>query len=199
MSKPNGPKPPACELPSNCRPRHARATDDDAAHARTLHEGIQLLVRRFSISERADVSCCGVTVAQAATLGTLRSAGPQRLGALGLRLGITASTLTRNLDRLAEAGLIERVADPADARATRVRLSASGRAAADRVARQEQAFAESVLAQVPAARRAELIDSLELLLSAVVDATEACCPGAFDHLWEGFPRDSSRTGADHEA
>ena len=32
---------------------------------------IATLVRRFSLSERADVSCCGVTVAQAATLEAL--------------------------------------------------------------------------------------------------------------------------------
>jgi len=175
------------------------STTDLPEAARTLREGIQLLVRRFSISERADVSCCGLTVAQSATLGTLRSAGPQRLGALGQRLGITASTLTRNLKRLEEAGLVEREADPDDSRATRVRLSPSGRAAADRVARQEQEFAESLLARVPAAHRAELIRSLELLLSAVVEATETCCPGAFDHLMEGFPRGSSRTGEDHDA
>jgi DNA-binding MarR family transcriptional regulator len=66
----------------------------DAARLRT---GIRALVRRFGISERADVACCGMTVAQAATLDTLRSEGAMRLGALGRRLGVTASTLTRYL------------------------------------------------------------------------------------------------------
>lgn len=170
----------------------------DAARARAVLEGIQLLVRRFSISERAEVSCCGLTVAQSATLNTLLSAGPLRLGALGRRLGITASTLTRNIDRLEEAGLVEREVDPEDARAMRVRLTRSGRAAAGRVARQEQAFAESMLARVPAGHRAELVRSLDLLLSAVVGATHVCCPGAFDHLMEGFPRVSSRAGGNDE-
>ncbi|NIM00418.1 MAG: MarR family transcriptional regulator [Acidobacteria bacterium] len=166
-------------------------TGIDAERARTVREGVQLLVRRFSISERAEVSCCGLTVAQSATLATLLAEGPLRLGTLGKRLGITASTLTRNVDRLEESGLVEREADPEDARAIRVRLTGAGRAAAARVARQEQEFAESVLARVPPGRRAELVRSLELLLSAVVDATQTCCPGAFDHLLEGFPRTSS--------
>ena len=33
--------------------------------ARELLMGVRGLVRRFSVAERADVACCGVTVAQA--------------------------------------------------------------------------------------------------------------------------------------
>ncbi len=176
----------------------AKLPAGDAARARAVREAVQLLVRRFSISERAEVSCCGLTVAQSAALGALLSAGPQRLGALGQRLGITASTLTRNVDRLEEAGLVAREVDPQDARAMRVGLTSAGRAAANRVARRERAFAESVLARVPEQQRKQVVRSLELLLSAVVEATDACCPGAFDHLLEGFPRGSSRVGEDHE-
>jgi DNA-binding MarR family transcriptional regulator len=155
--------------------------------ARRLLDGIQLLVRRFAISERADVNCCGLTVAQAATLQALRAEGPLRLAELGRRLGITASTLTRNLDRLEEARLVARETDPADARATQARLTASGRAAAAQVDRQEEAFAQSVLDRLPAARRGAALAGLSDLLLAVREATEHCCPGAFDHLMTDFP------------
>src|SRR5512140_3702248 len=92
-------------------------TSADAAELRSV---IAALVRRFSLSERADVLCCGLTVAQAATLEALRDGGV-RLGPLARRLGITASTLTRNLARLEADGLVARDADPLDARAARVR------------------------------------------------------------------------------
>jgi len=49
--------------------------------AAQLRTGISAIVRRFSLAERADVDCCGLTVAQAATLEALRPK-PQRLGAL---------------------------------------------------------------------------------------------------------------------
>ncbi len=52
------------------------------------------------------MSCCGVTVAQAAALEALSGHGPMRLKELGQRLGIAPSTLTRNLERLIEAGLV---------------------------------------------------------------------------------------------
>lgn len=155
--------------------------------ARRLLDGIQLLVRRFAISERADVNCCGLTVAQSATLDALRAEGPLRLSALGRRLGIAPSTLTRNLDRLQEAGLVAREADREDARAACVLLTAAGREAAAQVDRREEAFARSVLERLPAERRQAAIDGLSDLLVAVREATEGCCPGAFDHLMTDFP------------
>jgi DNA-binding MarR family transcriptional regulator len=157
--------------------------DSDSARLRGAIHG---LVRRFAVSERADVSCCGVTVAQAAALEALSGHGPMRLSDLGRRLGIAPSTLTRNLERLVEAGLVTRLTDARDARSARVRLTASGRRAAAGVAKQEESFARQVLERIPEGRRAVVVESLGELLAAVRGATEACCPGAFDHLMEGF-------------
>lgn len=150
--------------------------------ARELWRSIRALVRRCGVSERAEVSCCGMTVAQAAALEALRTAGEMRPGDLGKSLGIHPSTATRNLDRLEERGLVERVADGEDARAARVRLTDRGRGAAAAVEEQTDGFAERILAEIDPGRRAEVLASLEALLAAVRRATETCCPGAFDHL-----------------
>jgi DNA-binding MarR family transcriptional regulator len=147
-----------------------------------LVAAIRALLRRFSVAERADVSCCGLTVAQAAALEALRLEGAQRLGALCRRLGVDASTLTRNVDRLETAGLVERVSDPDDGRAVTVQLTADGRRAAAQVEQQELGFAQAVLERLPAAERKAALPALEALLGAVREASEACCPGAFDHL-----------------
>lgn len=156
-----------------------------------MMDSVQALVRRFALSERADVACCGITVAQAATLEALRAAGSLRQGELGRCLGVTPSTLTRNLTRLLDTGLVERVADPEDARASRIRLSRAGVRAAENVRRQEQAFAEAVLDRLPSDRRDAIVESLEDLLIAVRAVTETCCPGAYDHLMTDFPKEKS--------
>lgn len=158
--------------------------------ARRFQAGLRALLRRFSISERADVSCCGMTVAQAATLDTLRSEGPMRLGALGRRLGVAPSTLTRNVSRLEEAGTVERIADPADGRAFLVALTRKGEAAAARVEQIDQQFARQILGRLPAARRRRALQGLADLIGAVREATESCCPGAYDHLMRDFPREA---------
>jgi DNA-binding MarR family transcriptional regulator len=148
-----------------------------------LRAAVRALVRRFAVAERADVSCCGLTVAQAAALEALAE-GPTRLSDLGRRLGIAPSTLTRNLARLEASGLVEREEDAEDGRSFRVRLSRAGRRAARDVEAQEEAFARQVLDRIPAERRAAVVESLGELLAAVREATEGCCPGAFEHLME---------------
>jgi len=150
--------------------------------AATLRAAIRALVGRFGVSERADVACCGVTVAQAAALEALGAEGPLRLGDLGRRLGIAPSTLTRNLARLEVSGLVGREADPEDGRSYRVTLTRPGRAAALAVSAREDEFARQVLEHIPPAHRAVVVESLGELLAAVRAATEECCPGAFDHL-----------------
>jgi DNA-binding MarR family transcriptional regulator len=160
-----------------------------------LRAAIRALVRRFAVAERADVACCGVTVAQVAALEALGTEGPLRLGDLGRRLGIAPSTLTRNLARLEASGLVERERDAADARSARVGLTTAGKRAARTVEAQEEAFAAQVLGRIPASRRAVVVEALHELLAAVRAATEKCCPGAFDHLVEG-PGEGAGTGGE---
>jgi DNA-binding MarR family transcriptional regulator len=149
--------------------------------------GVRALVRRFSLAERSDTSCCGMTVAQAATLRALMER-PLRLGDLSKRLGIAASTLTRNVARLEERGLVGRVDDPDDGRAQRVALTDEGHSAAIQIGIQEEAFARSVLERLPPGSVTTSLAAFNQLLIAVRQATEACCPGAYDHLMTGMPR-----------
>jgi len=161
--------------------------------ARRLLRHMRALVRRFAISERADVLCCGMTIAQAATLETLRLEGPLRMGELGRRLGITPSTLTRNLQRLLDADYVTRRVDGRDGRAAVVALTTSGRRQADKLERQEEWFAGEILERIDPHRRAEVVGRLADLLVAVRAATTSCCPqGAFDHLMTGFPAGEAR-------
>jgi DNA-binding MarR family transcriptional regulator len=165
--------------------------NDDAAR---LRSAIRALVRRFSVSERADVECCGLTVAQAATLEALQATPGMRLSDLGRRLGITPSTLTRNLARLEAEGLVGRIPDPEDGRASQVALTATGLGAAEGVGKQGVDFAAEVLARLPEGDRGAAVAAIERLLEAVREATEDCCPGAFVHLMKDFARDKARAG-----
>jgi DNA-binding MarR family transcriptional regulator len=163
--------------------------------AQQLREAIRALVRRFSLAERADISCCGMTVAQAATLDALDGGG-LRLSDLGTRLGIAPSTLTRNLARLEKRGLIRKERDPNDGRAQRVVLTDLGLDAAAEVRRQEEVFARSVLDRLPRGSTVDALAMLENLLIAVRGATEECCSGAYDHLFNSAH--CCNTGGIHE-
>jgi DNA-binding MarR family transcriptional regulator len=164
--------------------RTALETDVSMSEVAELRGSFTALLRRFSISERADVQCCGMTVAQAAALEALGREGPLRLGRLGKLLGITPSTLTRNVTRLEEAGLVRRASDESDGRGSRVELTEKGRRARLRIEALEDAFARRVLGRLSPIARERALEGLAGLLDAVRAETEACCPGAFDHLVE---------------
>jgi DNA-binding MarR family transcriptional regulator len=165
----------------------------DTSDATRLMAAVQALVRRFSLVERADIACCGMTVAQAATLEALTGSDGLRLGVLCRRLGITASTLTRNLQRLRDRGLVAVVADGGDRRASRVALTESGRRAAADLARQEAAFAASIVDALGRSGTTEVLAAMERLLGAIRTASEGCCPGAFDHLMSSLEWTEGRT------
>jgi DNA-binding MarR family transcriptional regulator len=154
---------------------------EDVARLRDL---VRAIVRRFSISERADAQCCGMTVAQAATLEALAREGALRLGRLGQLLGITPSTLSRNLTRLEETGLVRRSPDSNDGRAFRVDLTEKGREIAAELESIENAFAARVLRRLTEDDRERALGGLSAFLDAVRAETESCCSGAFDHLVE---------------
>jgi DNA-binding MarR family transcriptional regulator len=160
----------------------AADTEVLASEVARLRSSFTALLRRFSISERADVQCCGMTVAQAATLEALGREGSLRLGRLGKLLGIAPSTLTRNLTRLEEAGFVRRVSDGADGRAAQVELTEKGRRARLRLEAIEDEFAMRVLARLSPSARERALEGLAAILEAVREETESCCPGAFDHL-----------------
>ena len=148
--------------------------------ARRLRRAINVLVRRFQLAERADVACCGTTVAQAATLQALASYGDVRSSDLRRHLGIAPSTLTRNLDRLEGRGLIRRAADTTDRRVARVQLTEAGVEAAREIDGAELEFIGDVLDHLEAAGVSDVVPVLEALVAAVRSASERCCPGAYD-------------------
>lgn len=154
------------------------ATDE----ARVLIDALRALVRTQQISERANVSCCGMTVAQAATLQVLDLDGPMRLGDLGRRLGIAPSTLSRNVERIEARGWVERVPDPDDGRAFRLRLTGEGRERAREIERQNETSMRDLLAGLPEDRRRRVLDGLLDLLQAIDRVAGPCCPDQFEPI-----------------
>jgi DNA-binding MarR family transcriptional regulator len=81
--------------------------------------------------------------------------------------------MTNRIDRLEEDGLVERVADPADRRAVRVRLTPAGHTLIDRAVEVHLANEARLVAHLPAGDRRRLGDLLRQLLVRYEPATDA--------------------------
>lgn len=74
----------------------------------------------------------GLTYPQYLVMSVLWSADDQTVGALGRQVQLESNTLTPLLKRLEAQGMVERSRDAQDERQVRIRLTAAGRALAER-------------------------------------------------------------------
>ena len=117
-----------------------------------------------AIARRAGVDVDPVDVQPLYALGQL---GPQRASALADTLRLSRPTMSKQLRRLTEAGLVEREPDPGDARASTLSLSARGREAYDRLVREGITIVHAALAEWDAAGTDAFARDLSRFVSAL--------------------------------
>jgi MarR family 2-MHQ and catechol resistance regulon transcriptional repressor len=100
------------------------ALEDDAA---ALQAAVSELVRVYQFRDRDRICCHDISVTQCHALEALVQHGPMRLSALAERLFLDKSTTSRVVATLVKKGYVEQHADAADARATALHPTTSGR------------------------------------------------------------------------
>jgi DNA-binding MarR family transcriptional regulator len=103
----------------------------DAPDRVQLATDLRLTVGRLNRKLRIRAAS-GLTPSQSSILANLATAGPLHLGELARREAVTAPSASRVVERLVELGLVERTADPEDARRHILNLTRDGRDAAAR-------------------------------------------------------------------
>jgi DNA-binding MarR family transcriptional regulator len=108
----------------------------------------------------------GLTPSQLSCLTSVEKLGPVRLGDLAVNEGVAPPTLTRIVANLVELGMVDRTADPDDARAARLTITDKGRNTLQAVREERTAYlVDRLHALEPADRQhlPELADLLERL------------------------------------
>lgn len=121
-----------------------------------LHDTARLMRRDFERRSRST----GLTRAQWAVLANLERSEGTSQAALADMLDIEPITLVRLIDRLENAGWVERRPDPDDRRVRRLYLTETGRPLMDQFHEIASATREAALAGLGDAERRQLIDLL---------------------------------------
>lgn len=98
------------------------ASASDVATAAALRVAVARLHRQLRTRAAWDV-----TPSQGSVLARVEQSGPLRLGVAADMEGMSPATMSKVVDSLVDDGLIERVADPLDGRASLLRVSTQGR------------------------------------------------------------------------
>ncbi len=101
--------------------------------------------------------------AQARLLATIEAHGEARIGDLAAVDHCSQPTMTTQVRRLEEAGLVTRTVDPGDARAVRIRITAEGRHTLNAVRADRAAAIEPQLALLESTDREVLMQAVEVL------------------------------------
>lgn len=126
---------------------------------RALAQGVDQLAMWLRRAAPASMSSSTITA-----LERLAGDGPLRVSELAVREAMTQPGITMLVNRLADAGLAERVPDPTDGRAALVRITDAGKAAlAERHAQRAAALRD---------RMAQLSATDQQLLTAALPAIE---------------------------
>ena len=116
--------------------------------------------------------------AQARLLSTIEAHGEARICDLAAVDHCSQPTMTTQVRRLEDAGLVARTADPGDARAVRIRITPEGVRTINRVRADRAAAIEPELAKLAPAHRQTLVDAVVVLRRLLDDSAPAPRPGS---------------------
>ena len=133
---------------------------------------VRLLTELARRREPREPSAHELTTSQAQALRLIILDGPQRVGSLARELGVTMATASRTVDALVAAGLVRREADPVDARAVRVVLTARGRKEHELRYGRFVGALERLSDELSEVERRQLADALETLNRLFVASPE---------------------------
>jgi DNA-binding MarR family transcriptional regulator len=116
--------------------------------------------------------------AQARLLATIEDNGEARICDLAAVDHCSQPTMTTQVRRLEEAGLVARTVDPGDARAVRIRITPEGVRTLSRVRADRAAAIEPQLGRLEPADRQTLSDAIAVLRRLLDDSAPTPLPGA---------------------
>lgn len=120
-------------------------------------------VRAFGLLEPEHTPCgAPMSTAEAHAVTILRGGGLHQ-GALGERLNLRKSTMSRLVDGLEQRGWVQREPDPHDGRARVLVLTEKGHDVATDVIHRRAQRLSTMLDRIPTAKRATVIKALRLL------------------------------------
>ena len=137
-----------------------------------LRESIRILERKLGLLSDSEMCCCNVTLAQCHAIVEIGRAGGISLAELAGLLNLDSSTMSRTVNNLHNSGYVIRELDLRDRRYVTIELTDSGKAVFKEIESGMERKFSDILERIPADKRAQVLESLELLNGAFQDC---CC------------------------
>lgn len=146
---------------------------DKHSKDKELRELIRILERKLGILEAAEVSCCSVSLAQCHAIVEIGRAKNISLIDLAEQLNLENSTMSRTVNNLVNANLVERQLDPRDRRYVTINLTENGMKIFEEIEGGMHIYFKKVFDSIPKDKQDQVLESLKILLEAIGESE--CC------------------------
>jgi len=138
-----------------------------------LRELIRELVRKLGILDKSEAACCGTTVSQCHAIVEVGRAKSISLNELAEILYLDKSTMSRTINNLVQAGLVERELHPEDRRYITIILTNEGEKAFHSIEVSMEEYFSEIFSSIPKEKQKQVLESIMLLVDAV--KKNKCC------------------------
>lgn len=154
----------------------------DLEAIRRFRERIRKVEKELGWSQRSDIQCCGVTMAQCHALLAVGERNEVSIVELAGVLGVDTSNLSRTVDGLVKSGLLDRRLNPQDRRYVSLALTEAGKESFGTIERLSNLYLGRVFEFIPEEKHAQIMESLDLVASALEKCGRkyGCCDDASD-------------------
>ena len=139
-----------------------------------VREMLYVLMRRLGLLQKERMICCGPTLVQSHIIYEISKKQGISLNDLANILGLDKSTMSRHVQSLVKEGYVKSTPGEEDRRFTSLSLTTQGEAVQQRLAAQMTGYVLDIFKRIPDHKKAQVTESIELLLKAMYEVTSCC-------------------------
>jgi DNA-binding MarR family transcriptional regulator len=146
----------------------------DAEMIRLFRDRVRQVQQKLGWSQRNDIQCCGVTMAQCHALLAMGEVKEMSIVELAGILDVDTSNLSRTVDSMVKAGLLNRIPNPQDRRYVSLTLTEEGRKAFATIEHLFNGYLTRVFELIPEDKHRQIMESLDLVAGALERCSKEC-------------------------
>lgn len=138
-----------------------------------LRDLVRALEKNIGAFEKSKMKCCGLNIGQCYVVLEIGLADEISLIDLAKLLNLDKSTMSRAVNNLVNAGLVDRLIDAGNRRYVKLQLTEQGQSAFTIINATFDSYLMSILDAIPEDKRDQVMESLKILIVAL--NKNQCC------------------------
>lgn len=140
-------------------------TDSSPPHAETIRQGIDQVAHRSFHEHIRFVKASGLSMPQFNIIMQLRYQRACGVSDISARMDISSAAASQLVEKLVQAGLLERAEDPNDRRVKQLRLTSNGRDLVEAALSARYRWVDELIENLEPAEREKMAEAMQIIIA----------------------------------